>query len=93
MDKSPDEVFYIPMVRKATAKIQAVFDASAKLSTGVSLNITLFVGPTIHSPLIDSFPTSPCGTNTSHVLLPLPYFLNLIVTSTDSFGDETLMSR
>jgi hypothetical protein len=30
-----------------------VFDASAKLSTGVSLNDTLLVGPTIHPPLID----------------------------------------
>ena len=32
---------------------QAVFDASAKSSSGVSLNDLLLVGPTVHSPLID----------------------------------------
>ena len=31
----------------------AVFDASAKSSTGVSLNDTLMIGPTVHPPLID----------------------------------------
>ena len=36
-----------------TTKIRAVFDASAKSSTGVSLNDTLLVGPTIHPPLVD----------------------------------------
>ena len=36
-----------------TTKIRAVFDASAKSSTGISLNDTLLVGPTIHPPLID----------------------------------------
>ena len=34
-------------------RIRAVFDASAKTSTGVSLNDTLLVGPTVHSSLLD----------------------------------------
>ena len=57
--KSPKDFFYLPMhaVRKessTTTKIQAVFDASAKSSTGIiSLNDTLLVGPTIHPPLVD----------------------------------------
>ena len=37
----------------STTKIRPVFDASAKSSTGVSLNDTLLVGPTVHSSLID----------------------------------------
>jgi hypothetical protein len=36
-----------------TSEIKAVFDASAKSSSGVSLNDLLLVGPTVHSPLID----------------------------------------
>ena len=56
--KPPREVFYLPMhaVRKessTTTKLRAVFDASAKSSTGVSLNATLLVGSTVHSPLVD----------------------------------------
>ncbi len=31
----------------------AVFDASAKSSSGVSLNETLLIGPTVHPSLID----------------------------------------
>ena len=58
MEKSTEQTFYLPMhaVYKATStttKVRAVFDASAKSSTGVSLNDTLLVGPTIHPPLID----------------------------------------
>ena len=53
-----DQVFYLPMhaVRKdssSTTKLKVVFDASAKSSTGISLNDTLLVGHTVHSSLID----------------------------------------
>ena len=56
--KKPTQVFYLPMhsVRKelsTTTKLRAVFDASAKSSTGTSLNDTVLVGPTIHSPLVN----------------------------------------
>ena len=56
--KPPREVFYLPMhaVRKessTTTKLRAVFDASAKSSTSVSLNDTLLMGPTVHPPLVD----------------------------------------
>ena len=58
LEKPPESTFYLPMhaVYKAsssTTKIRAVFDASARSSTGVSLNDTLLVGPTIHPPLVD----------------------------------------
>ncbi len=58
LGKSPEEVFYLPMhaVRKdssTTTKLRVVFDASAKSSSGISLNDTLLVGQTVHSPLID----------------------------------------
>ncbi|XP_064386059.1 uncharacterized protein LOC135334711 [Halichondria panicea] len=58
LKKPSEKVFYLPMhaVRKedsTTTKLRVVFDASAKSSTGVSLNDTLLVGPTVHPPLID----------------------------------------
>ena len=57
-EKPTCEVFYLPIhcVRKesnTTTKVRAVFDASAKTSTGVSLNETFLVGPTVHSTLVD----------------------------------------
>ena len=58
IDRPVEETFYLPIhaVYKATStttKVRAVFDASAKSSSGVSLNDTLLVGPTTHPPLID----------------------------------------
>ena len=58
LENSQHEVVYLPMhaVRKessSTTKIRAVFDAFAKSSSGVSVNDTLLVGPTVHSSLID----------------------------------------
>ena len=57
LKKRPHEMFYLPVhaARKessSTTKIRAVFNTSAK-SSGVSLNDTLMVGPTVHSSLID----------------------------------------
>ena len=58
LSKPSSEVYYMPMhaVRKdtsTTTKLRVVFDASAKSSTGVSLNDQLLVGPTVHAPLVD----------------------------------------
>ena len=58
LQKSPQHVFYMPMhaVRKessSTTKTRVVFDASAKSTSGVSLNDMLMVGPNIHPPLFD----------------------------------------
>ena len=58
LERPREEVFYLPMhavikQSSSTTKIRAVFDASAKSSTGVSLNDQLLVGPTVHSPLVD----------------------------------------
>ena len=58
LHKSCQLVYYFPIhvVTKessSTTKIRAVFDASAKSSTGVSLHDTLLVGPTVHPPLVD----------------------------------------
>lgn len=58
VDRPPQETFYLPMhaVRKdssTTTKLRAVFNASARSSTGVSLNDLLLVGPTVYSSLVD----------------------------------------
>ena len=58
LEKTPHQVFYLPIhaVRKETStttKIRAVFDVSAKSSSGISLNDTLMVGPTVHPTLVD----------------------------------------
>ena len=58
LQKPPDEVFNLPMhaVRKDSStitKIRAVFDASMKTTTGISLNDTLMVGPTVHPSLVE----------------------------------------
>ena len=59
LGKPHNETFYLPMhvVRKehsTTTKVRVVFDASAKSSSGVSLNDTLLVGPTIHPSLTET---------------------------------------
>ena len=36
-----------------TTKLRAVFDTSMKSTSGVSLNDTLMVGPTVHPSLVD----------------------------------------
>ena len=58
LEKPTELTFYLPMhavykTTSTTTKIRAVFDASAKSSTGVSLNDMLLVGPTEHPSLID----------------------------------------
>ena len=58
LEKSVAEVFYLPIhavykQSSTTTKVRAVFDASAKSSSGISLNDILLVGPTVHPPLID----------------------------------------
>ena len=57
LQKPPKEI-YLPIhaVRKehsTTTKVRAVFDASAKTATGVSLNDILLVGPTVHPSIVD----------------------------------------
>ena len=58
LDNPRGEVYYLPMhaVHKeesTTSKLRIVFDASAKTTSGTSLNDHLLVGPTVHPPLVD----------------------------------------
>ena len=58
LNKPENEVFYLPLMSCSkhlvrTTKLRAVFDASVKSPTGVSLNDKLTVGLTVHSSLID----------------------------------------
>jgi hypothetical protein len=58
LEKPCKQVFYLPIhaVSKessTTTKLRAVFDASAKSSTGVSLSNQLMIGPTVHSSLVE----------------------------------------
>ena len=43
----------LPLTLSLAMKIRAVFDASAKTSSGVSLNDILLVRSTVHSSLVD----------------------------------------
>ncbi len=57
-EKPREDVFYLPVqavVKESstTTKVRAVFDGSAKSTSGVSINDQLLVGPTVHSSLID----------------------------------------
>ncbi len=57
-DKPREEVFYLPVqavVKESstTTKVRAVFDGSARSTSGVSINDQLIVGPTVHSSLVD----------------------------------------
>jgi len=57
-DQESKPIVYLPhhgvfKDSSATTKIRVVFDASAKTSSGVSLNDTLLVGPTIQDELFD----------------------------------------
>ena len=52
LQKPDNEIFYLPMhivlkESSTTTNVRAVFGASAKSSSGVSLDDTLLVGPTI----------------------------------------------
>ena len=58
LEKPQHIVFYLPMhavykQSSSTTKVRAVFDASAKSSSDVSLNDILLVGPMVHPPLVD----------------------------------------
>lgn len=57
LEKPLESTFYLPMhavykTSNTTTRIRAVFDGTAKSSTGV-FNDTLLVGPTLHPPLVD----------------------------------------
>ena len=56
-DKPESDVFYFSLhvvykESSTTTKVRAVFDASAKTASGVSLNDQLQIGPTVHPPLV-----------------------------------------
>ena len=58
LNKPESEVYYllIHVVHKeasSTTRVRAVFDASARSSSGFALNDMFLVGPTIHPSLID----------------------------------------
>ena len=58
LQKPCRDMFYLPMhavlkESSTTTKMRAVFDASAKSTSGISLDDQLRVGPTVHSTLID----------------------------------------
>ena len=58
LEKPASKVFYLPMHAvyrdsSSTTKVHIVFDASYLFLTGVSLNDSLLVGPTVHSSLVD----------------------------------------
>lgn len=58
LQKDVQEVYYMPIhvvykEASTTTKVRAVFDASAKTSSGTSLNDQLIVGPTVHPELVD----------------------------------------
>ena len=59
-------IFVYFLEPSTTTKVQTVFDASANISTGFSLNKTLLVGPMVHYSLIDVL---------------LPFRLNRILTA------------
>ena len=57
LQKPPQETFYLPMhavrIEHSTTKVRVVFDTSTKSTSGVLLNDTLLVRPTIYPLLID----------------------------------------
>ena len=58
LDSPHRVVYYLPVhaVYKedsTTSKLRIMFDASAKTSSGTSLNNHLLIGPTVHPPLVD----------------------------------------